>query len=105
LSDGTPRPIRRSGWEKGGGGHEQECQESTEGGKAASTGQLWLRLPGLVEEALYETVIEAVDEVLEAERVALCGAVTGMWSIARRGVRSVRWCWVEGESRQIGATP
>jgi hypothetical protein len=41
-------------------------------------GQLWLRLPGLVREALYDTVIGAglacVDEVLEAERVALCGA-------------------------------
>jgi putative transposase len=46
--------------------------------KAAGAGQLWLRLPGLVREALYETVIGAglacVDEVLEAERVALCGA-------------------------------
>jgi putative transposase len=46
--------------------------------KAADAGQLWLRLPGLVREALYETVIGAglacVDEVLEAERVALCGA-------------------------------
>jgi transposase-like protein len=46
-------------------------------GKAASEGQLWLRLPGLVREALYETVMGAglacVDEVLEAERVALCG--------------------------------
>ena len=51
--------------------------KSTEGRKAASTGQLWLQLPGLVREALYETVIEAglacVDEVLEAERVSLCG--------------------------------
>src|SRR3984893_14360348 len=46
--------------------------------KAADQGQLWLRLPGLVREALYETVIGAglacVDEALEAERVALCGA-------------------------------
>lgn len=46
--------------------------------EAASAGQLWLRLPGLVREALYDTVIGAglacVDEVLEAERVALCGA-------------------------------
>ena len=45
--------------------------------KAADRGQLWLRLPGLVREALYETVIGAglacVDEVLETERVALCG--------------------------------
>src|ERR1700687_3674733 len=46
--------------------------------KAGEEGQLWLRLPGLVRDALYETVIGAglacVDEVLEAERVALCGA-------------------------------
>ena len=46
--------------------------------KGAERGQLWLRLPALVREALYETVIGAglacVDEVLEAERVALCGA-------------------------------
>src|SRR5216683_3751629 len=46
--------------------------------KAADKRQLWLRLPGLVREALYETVIGAglacVDEALEAERVALCGA-------------------------------
>src|SRR5271170_7423331 len=51
--------------------------KSTDGRKAESTGQLWLRLPGLVREALYETVIGAglacVDEVLEAERVNLCG--------------------------------
>jgi hypothetical protein len=37
-----------------------------------------LQVPGLVREALYETVIGAglacVDEALEAERVALCGA-------------------------------
>ena len=48
------------------------------GKKASSEGQLWLRLPGLVGEALYETVIGAglacVDEALEAERAALCGA-------------------------------
>ena len=40
-------------------------------------GQLWLHLPGMVREALYDTVIGAglacVDEVLETERVALCG--------------------------------
>jgi putative transposase len=46
--------------------------------KAAGAGQLWLRLPGLVGEALYETVIgvglACVDEALEAERAALCGA-------------------------------
>lgn len=51
--------------------------KSTDRRKAASAGQLWLRLPGMVREALYETVIGAglacVDEVLEAERVALCG--------------------------------
>ena len=47
------------------------------GSKGANAGQLWLRLPGLVREALYDTVISAglacVDEALEAERVALCG--------------------------------
>ncbi len=46
-------------------------------GKKAARGQLWLHLPGMVREALYETVIGAglacVDEVLEMERVALCG--------------------------------
>ena len=46
--------------------------------KAAEQGQLWLRLPVLVREALYETVVAAglacVDEVLEAERSQLCGA-------------------------------
>jgi len=46
--------------------------------EAAGQGQLWLQLPGLVREALYETVIAAglacVDEVLEAERSRLCGA-------------------------------
>ena len=46
--------------------------------KAGGAGQLWLRLPGLVRAALYETVIEAglacVDEMLEEERAALCGA-------------------------------
>ena len=46
--------------------------------KAVEQGQLWLHLPGLVREALYETVVAAglacVDEVLEAERSQLCGA-------------------------------
>jgi hypothetical protein len=54
-----------------------ESAKSREGRKAGSAGQLWLRLPGLVRDALDETVIGAglacVDEVLEAERVALCG--------------------------------
>ena len=48
-----------------------------EGRRKAAPGQLWLRLPGMVREALYDTVIGAglawVDEVLEMERVALCG--------------------------------
>ena len=48
-----------------------------EGGRKAAPGQLWLHLPGMVREALYDTVIGAgracVDEVLERERVALCG--------------------------------
>src|SRR5208282_3194286 len=43
--------------------------------KAGDAGQLWLRLPGLVGEVLYETVIgvglACVDEALEAERQAL----------------------------------
>ena len=51
--------------------------KSRDGKEAARAGQLWLQLPGLVGEALYETVIEAglacVNEALEAERVALCG--------------------------------
>ena len=46
-------------------------------GRKAARGQLWLHLPGMVREALYDTVIGAglacVDEVLETERVALCG--------------------------------
>ena len=46
-------------------------------GREAARGQLWLHLPGMVREALYDTVIGAglacVDEVLETERVALCG--------------------------------
>ena len=45
--------------------------------RKAARGQLWLHLPGMVCEALYDTVIGAglacVDEVLETERVALCG--------------------------------
>src|ERR1700730_8869249 len=52
--------------------------KSKDGRKAVGPGQRWLHLPGLVREALYETVIGAglacVDEALEAERVALCGA-------------------------------
>src|ERR1019366_7674872 len=54
-----------------------ESGKRKEGRKAAGAGQLWLRLPGLVREALYDTVIGAglacVDEVLETERGALCG--------------------------------
>src|SRR5260370_7468891 len=45
--------------------------------RKAARGQLWLHLPGMVRGALYDTVIGAglacVDEVLERERVALCG--------------------------------
>jgi hypothetical protein len=33
--------------------------KSEDGRKAAGAGQLWLRLPGLVREALYDTVIGA----------------------------------------------
>jgi putative transposase len=54
-----------------------ESAKSESRRKAARPGQLWLRLPDLVRDALYETVIGAglacVDEALEAERVALCG--------------------------------
>ncbi len=43
----------------------------------SARGQLWLHLPGMVREALYNTVIGAglacADEVLEMERMALCG--------------------------------
>jgi putative transposase len=50
----------------------------SEGGRKGARGQLWLHLPGMVREALYDTVIGAglacVDEVLETERMALCGA-------------------------------
>src|SRR5271169_6749955 len=50
----------------------------SEGRKGLGAGQLWLRLPGLVGEALYETVIgvglACVAEALEAERMTLCGA-------------------------------
>lgn len=71
--------------------------------KAAETGQLWLRLPGLVREALYETVIGAglacVDEVLEGERTMLCGARYQHLSPRRRcapDMSPVRWCWADG---------
>jgi transposase-like protein len=50
----------------------------TDGKKAADGEQLWLRLSGMVREALYDTVmvtgLACVDEVLEAERAGLCGA-------------------------------
>src|SRR5271167_2729431 len=46
-------------------------------GRKVARGQLWLHLPGMVREALYDTVIGAglacVEEVLETERVTLCG--------------------------------
>jgi len=53
----------------------RKSDKSDGGRKAWGAGQLWLRLPGLVGEALYETVIgvglACVDEVLEAERAEL----------------------------------
>src|SRR5271157_854478 len=56
----------------------RKSDKSDGGRKAGDAGQLWLRLPGLVGEVLYETVIgvglACVDEALEAERAALCGA-------------------------------
>jgi hypothetical protein len=49
----------------------------SDGRKVGEQGQLWLRLPSLVREALYDTVIGAglacVNEVLEAERARFCG--------------------------------
>src|ERR1700683_4905265 len=51
--------------------------QSKDGRKAAGAGPLWLHLPGVVREALFDRVIRTglacVDEVLETERVALCG--------------------------------
>jgi len=45
--------------------------------REGARGRLWLHLPGMVREALYDTVIGAglacVDEALEMARVALCG--------------------------------
>jgi transposase-like protein len=55
-----------------------QSAKRTDGKKAADGEQLWLRLSGMVREALYDTVmvtgLACVDEVLEAERAALCGA-------------------------------
>jgi len=55
-----------------------KSDKRTEGRKAAGGRQLWLRLPGMVRDALYDTVmvtgLACVDEVLEAERAVLCGA-------------------------------
>src|SRR5208282_5955600 len=55
-----------------------KSDERTDGRKAAGGRQLWLRLSGMVREALYDTVmvtgLACVDEVLEAERAVLCGA-------------------------------
>ena len=49
----------------------------TDGRRADGGGQLWLRLPAMVREALYDTLmvtgLACMDEVLEAERAALCG--------------------------------
>jgi hypothetical protein len=68
--------------------------KSESGRKAAGPGQLWLRLPGLVGAALYETVIgvglACVDEALEAERaVAVWRALraSGRAAGAARGTR------------------
>ncbi len=64
--------------------------KSEDGKKAGNEGQLWLRLPGLVREALYDTVIGAglacVNEVLEAERAALCGPRYAH-TVARQAIR------------------
>jgi len=51
--------------------------KSAKVGREGARGQLWLHLPGMVREALHDTVIGAglacVDEALEMKRVALCG--------------------------------
>jgi putative transposase len=56
---------------------ERKNAKRSDGRKVGEQGQLWLRLPGLVREALYDTVIgtglACVNEVLEAERVRFCG--------------------------------
>jgi len=55
----------------------KSANRRTDGKKAAEGEQLWLRLSGMVREALYDTVmvtgLACVAEVLEAERPALCG--------------------------------
>ena len=84
----------------------RKSDNSDGGRKAGDTGQLWLRLPGLVGEALYETVIgvglACVDEALEAERAALCGARYVHRADRRRCAPDtwpVRWYWAGGGSR------
>jgi len=86
----------------------RKSAKSGDGKKAAGKGQPWLRLPGLLHEALYETAIGAglacVDKALEAERVALCGSATGTYPNARRCVPdgwqffSAGWAPSGGES-------
>jgi transposase-like protein len=65
--------------------------KGSDGREAGEQGQLWLRLPGLVREALYDTVIgtglACVKEVLEAERARLCG-VRYRHQTQRRGLRA-----------------
>jgi hypothetical protein len=78
-------------------------------GRKAARGQLWLHLPGMVREALYDTVIGAglacVDEVLETERGRYAESATSICPIARRCERDTwraRWSWVDGGSRCSG---
>ena len=80
--------------------------KSAKVGREGARGQLWLHLPGMVREALHDTVIGAglacVDEALETKRVALCGERYEHLAIVRRCVRDTwraRWCWAAGGSR------
>lgn len=78
--------------------------KSREVRKAAERGQLWLRLPGLVREALYETVIGAglacMNEVLEAERSILCG---GRYQHLEEKTRNGKLRTLSGDGELAGA--
>jgi hypothetical protein len=58
--------------------------KSKDGRKAAGGAQLWLRLPGLVRDALYDTVIGAglacVDEVLQQTQLPALSRSCPSWS-------------------------
>jgi len=77
----------------------------SDGRKVGEQEQLWLRLPGLVREASYDTVIstglDCVNEVLEAERArGFAACPTSIRRSARRCGRGrwrALWFWVAGE--------